>query len=194
MHRRVCVFCGSSSGNRDVYAAAAKSVAQCLVAKGIGIVYGGGGTGLMGVLADTALEAGGEIIGIIPRHLVSKEVSHTGLSDLRVVGSMHERKAMMGELSDAFLALPGGFGTLEEFCEVLTWTQLGLYRKPCGILNVNGFYDHLLALFDHAVDEQFLRAIHRGIVISGDQPESLITRLLEYEAPVVDKWLEARET
>ncbi len=177
-----------------MYTEAARSVARCLVSNGIGIVYGGGRTGLMGSLADEALAAGGQIIGIMPRHLVSKEVSHTGLSDLRIVNSMHERKAMMGELSDAFLALPGGFGTLEEFCEVLTWTQLGLYRKPCGILNVAGYYDHLLALFDHAVAEQLLRPIHRDIVISGDDPESLIARLLEYEPPIVDKWLEPRET
>jgi uncharacterized protein (TIGR00730 family) len=191
MRRRVCVFCGSSAGNREVYTAAARSVAQSLAANGIGIVYGGGRTGLMGALADAALAAGGQITGVMPQHLVAKEVAHSGLTEMRIVGSMHERKAMMAELSDAFLALPGGFGTLEEFCEILTWTQLGLYRKPCGILNVAGYFDHLLALFDHAVDEKFLRPIHRGIVIAGSEAESVITRLLGYEPPVVDKWLDA---
>jgi uncharacterized protein (TIGR00730 family) len=191
MRRRVCVFCGSSAGNREAYTTAAKSVAQSLVSQGVGIVYGGGRTGLMGALADAALSAGGEITGIMPRHLVAKEVAHSGLTELRIVGSMHERKALMAELSDAFIALPGGFGTLEEFCEVLTWTQLGLYRKPCGILNVAGYFDHLLALFDHAVTERFLRPIHRGIVIAGSDPESLITQLLQYEPPVVDKWIDA---
>jgi len=148
----------------------------------------------MGTLADAAIQAGGEVIGIIPRHLRQREVAHEGLTELRVVGSMHERKAMMAELSDAFLALPGGFGTFEEFCEIITWTQLGLQRKPCGILNVEGYYDHLLALFDHAVAEQFLKPMHRRIVITGDEAESLVGRLLEYEAPVVDKWLEPDET
>ncbi len=148
----------------------------------------------MGVLADAALEAGGEAIGVMPRHLADMEVAHTGLTDLRIVGSMHERKALMAELSDAFLALPGGFGTIEEFCEILTWTQLGLHRKPCGILNVEGYYNDLLTFFDHAVAEQFLRPEHRRIVLSGDEPEALIHRLLESEAPVVDKWLEAQQT
>ena len=148
----------------------------------------------MGTLADAAIEAGGEVIGIIPGHLVAREVAHAGLTELRVVGSMHERKAMMAELADAFLALPGGFGTFEEFCEIITWTQLGLHRKPCGILNVEGYYDHLLALFDHAVAEQFLKPVHRSIVIAGDEPETLIGRLLEYEPPVVDKWLDREET
>ncbi len=194
MARRVCVFCGSSSGIRPSYTSAAKSVGRCLAANGISIVYGGGRTGLMGTLADAAIEAGGEVIGIIPRHLRQREVAHEGLTELRVVGSMHERKAMMAELADAFLALPGGFGTFEEFCEIITWTQLGLHRKPCGILNVDGYYDHLLALFDHAVAEQFLRPLDRSIVIAGDRPEPLVGRLLKYEAPVVDKWLDRDET
>ena len=148
----------------------------------------------MGALADAALAVGGDVIGVIPQSLVQKEVAHTGLSDLRVVGSMHERKALMAELSDAFIALPGGFGTLEEFCEVLTWTQLGLQRKPCGILNVEGYYDHLLTLFDHAVTEQFLKPVHRQMVISDHDPESLVRRLLEYEAPQTDKWIDLRQT
>ena len=148
----------------------------------------------MGKLADAALKAGGEVIGVMPRSLVEKEVSHSGLSDLRVVGSMHERKAQMAELSDAFIALPGGYGTFEEFCEVLTWTQLGLQRKPCGILNTEGYYDQLLALFDHAMDEHFLKPVHRRIVLSDSRPESLVRRLLECEPPLVDKWIDPKQT
>ncbi len=194
MAKRICVFCGSSFGARECYAVAAASLARYLAARGIGIVYGGSKAGLMGILADSALEAGGEVIGIIPRSLVEKEVAHEGLSDLRVVGSMHERKALMAELSGAFIALPGGYGTFEEFCEVLTWTQLGLHRKPCGILNAGGYYDSFLALLDHAVAEQFLKPVHRELVISDACPESLVKRLLEYEAPLVDKWISLKET
>lgn len=194
MRRRICVFCGSSSGSRPAYAEAARSAARCLVANDIGIVFGGGHRGLMGALADEALQAGGEVIGVMPRHLADLEVAHTGVTELRVVGSMHERKALMAELSDAFLAMPGGFGTIEEFCEVLTWTQLGLQRKPCGILNVEGYYNDLLAFFNHAVAERFLSAEHRRMVLSGDEPEALIHRLLEYAPPVVEKYLEAQET
>jgi uncharacterized protein (TIGR00730 family) len=189
----MCVFCGSSSGARESYATAATSLARYLVANGIAIVYGGGKVGIMGRLADAALEAGGEVIGVMPRSLVDKEVAHSRLTDLRVVGSMHERKAQMAELSDAFIALPGGYGTLEEFCEVLTWTQLGLQRKPCGILNVDGYYDRLLSLFDHAVDEQFLKPVHRRIVLSDSRPEWLVSRLLEYEPPLVDKWIDLKQ-
>jgi len=148
----------------------------------------------MGTLADAALEAGGEVIGVIPQSLAEKELSHAGLSDLRVVASMHERKALMAELSDAFIALPGGYGTFEEFCEVLTWTQLGLHRKPCGILNVEGYYDPLLALFDHAVVEQFVKPIHRRLVVSESQPEALVDRLLEYDVPLVAKWIDREQT
>jgi uncharacterized protein (TIGR00730 family) len=191
---RFCVFCGSSSGSRPGYAAAAASLARHLTAQGIGIVYGGGRTGLMGTLADAALEAGGEVIGIMPDLLVEREVAHHGLSDLRVVGSMHERKALMAELSDAFIALPGGFGTFEEFCEVVTWTQLGLHSKPCGLLNVESYYDPLLALFDHAMAEGFLKAIHRRIVISDTCVESLVNRLLEYKPPTAGKWISLEQT
>jgi uncharacterized protein (TIGR00730 family) len=194
MRRRICVFCGSSSGIRPSYTAVAAAVGRRLAAHGIGVVYGGGRNGLMGTVADAALEADGEVIGVIPRHLAEREAAHPGVADLRIVGSMHERKALMSDLADAFLALPGGFGTFEEFCEIITWTQLGLHRKPCGILNVDGYYDHLLALFDHAVCEQFLKPLHRQIVISGDDPEALIARLLEYQAPVLDKLLDADET
>jgi len=169
-------------------------MAKYLVASKISIVYGGSNVGLMGVLADTAIAAGGEIIGVIPRSLVAKEVAHGGLSELRVVGSMHERKGLMAELSDAFIALPGGYGTFEEFCEVLTWTQLGFQQKPCGILNVEGYYDHLLKMFDYAVTEQFVKPAHRGIVISDSVPETLVGRLLECELPVVEKWIDRKQT
>jgi uncharacterized protein (TIGR00730 family) len=193
MAQKICVFCGSSPGARPSYAAAATSLARYLVANNIGIVYGGGNVGLMGVLADAALEAGGNVIGVIPESLRRKELAHQRLSDLRVVGSMHQRKALMAELSDAFIAMPGGYGTFEEFCEVLTWTQLGLHRKPCGLLNVDGYYDHLLQLFDHAAAEQFVNPAHRKMVISDARPQSLVERLLEYKLPVVDKWIDREE-
>ena len=169
-------------------------LAEHLVSNRISIVYGGGNVGLMGVLADAVLALGGEVIGVIPRSLVQKEVAHTGLTDLRVVDSMHQRKALMAELSDAFIALPGGYGTFEEFCEVLTWTQLGLQRKPCGILNVDGYFDPLLKLFDHAVAEQFLKPVHRGLVIADDNAESLVARLNDCEVPLVNKWIGGKET
>jgi len=152
-------------------------LARCLVGEGIGIVYGGGNVGLMGVLADAALAEGGEVVGVIPRMLVDKEIAHRGLSELRVVGSMHERKALMADLSDAFIAAPGGYGTLDEFCEILTWTQLGLQRKPIGMLNVDGYFDRLLALFDHAVTEQFVKPMHRDMIVTDDTPQSLIARM-----------------
>ena len=194
MVRRICVFCGSCSGKRASYAQAAASLGRYLAGSGIAIVYGGGKVGLMGVVADAALEAGGEVIGVMPRALVEKEIAHTRLSELRVVASMHERKALMAELADAFIALPGGFGTLDEFCEILTWGQLGLHRKPCGILNVDGYYDRLLSLFDHAVTEGFLKPANRQIVLSDTVPESLVERLLAHHAPSVDKWLDREKT
>src|SRR5580658_2419118 len=166
MLRRICVFCGSSSGLRPSYTAAAISLARHLVTSNISIVYGGGNSGLMGVLADTVLELGGKITGIIPRGLVEKEAAHSRLADLRIVDSMHERKALMAQLSDAFIALPGGYGTFEEFCEVLTWTQLGIQRKPCGLLNVKGYYDPLLALFDRAMEERFVKPANRTLVLT----------------------------
>jgi uncharacterized protein (TIGR00730 family) len=194
MTKRICVFCGSTPGARPSYTAAAVALAKHLAASKIGIVYGGGNVGLMGVLADTASKAGGDVIGVIPRSLLAKELGHGGLCELRVVESMHERKAMMAELSDAFIALPGGYGTFEEFCEVLTWTQLGLQKKPCGILNIEGYYDHLLKLFDHAVAEEFLKPVHRRMVLEDDRPEPLVDRLLHYDAPMVDKWIDSSET
>jgi uncharacterized protein (TIGR00730 family) len=192
--RRVCVFCGSSSGLRTEYHDAARQLGAALVRRRLGLVYGGGGVGLMKLVADAVLADGGEVIGVIPRALMAKELGHRGLSDLRVVESMHERKALMAELSDAFVALPGGFGTLEEFCEVLTWSQLGLHGKPCGLLNVAGYYDTLIALWDHAVREQFLRPEHRGMVLIQRDPERLLELLAGYRPPLLDKWLDRDQT
>lgn len=192
--KRICVFCGSSHGVRRSYTIAAKSLARRLVADNISLVYGGSNAGLMGILADEALALGGHVIGIIPRGLVEKEIAHRGVSELKIVDSMHQRKALMSELSDAFIAMPGGYGTFEEFCEVLTWTQLGLQSKPCGILNVDGYYDALLQLFDHAVAERFLKPAHRALVLSDADPESLLKRLFSTPVPVVSKWIDGNQT
>ncbi len=192
--KRVCVFCGSNQGLRPAYKEAAWHMGQALALQGVGLVYGGGNVGLMGVVADATLAAGGEVIGVIPEALVAKEIGHTGLTDLRVVRSMHERKALMAELSDAFVALPGGCGTLEEFCEVLTWTQLGLHRKPCGLLNVEGYYDHLITFFDHAIAEQFIRPEHRSLVLQEQEPMRLLKLLAESKPLLIDKWINRNET
>lgn len=191
--KRVCVFCGSNVGSRTVYREAAVRMGTVLARRGIGMVFGGGSVGLMGAVADAALAAGGEVIGVIPRALVEKELAHRGVADLRVVASMHERKALMAELADAFVALPGGFGTLEEFCEVLTWAQLGIHRKPCGLLNVTGFFDSLLALFDHAVAEGFLRLQHRALIVVEKDPERLLDALAAWEPPAIEKWVRQEE-
>jgi uncharacterized protein (TIGR00730 family) len=175
---RICIFCGSSTGVRPEYRAAAEQIAIRLAERGMGIVYGGGCVGLMGIVADTALAHGGYVIGVIPSAMVTREIAHRGLPDLRVVSSMHERKALMASLSDAFIALPGGFGTFEEFCEVVTWTQLGLHRKPCGLLNIAGYYDPLISLFDRAVIDGFIRPENRQIVVADSDPAVLIERLL----------------
>ena len=175
---RVCIFCGSSTGVRPEYRAAAEQLAIELATRKVGIVFGGGCVGLMGVVADTALAHGGHVIGVIPSAMVAREIAHRGLPDLRIVASMHERKALMASLSDAFIALPGGFGTFEEFCEVVTWTQLGLHGKPCGLLNVGGYYDGLIGLFDRAVTDGFIRPENRGIVVAESEPSVLIDRLV----------------
>lgn len=164
-----------------------------LVRRNIGLVYGGGNVGLMGIIADAVLKAGGEVRGVIPEHLMAREVGHKGLTKLHVVHTMHERKALMADLSDAFVALPGGFGTLEEFCEAVTWTQLGLHAKPCGILNVMGFYSPLLAMLDHAVEERFLKPENRALVLARDKPADLLQALEDWRPSHVEKWL-SRET
>jgi uncharacterized protein (TIGR00730 family) len=193
--RRVCVFCGSSPGARPAYAEAAEELAALLVGNGIGVVYGGGGVGLMGRLADAVLARGGEITGVIPDALVDREIGHPGVRDMRTVGSMHERKALMAELSDAFVALPGGIGTLEELVEVFTWSQLGLHRKPCGLLDVEGYYEELAAFLDHAVRERFLREEHRSTLIVEREPAALLERLRAYEPEAIQpKWIDRDET
>jgi uncharacterized protein (TIGR00730 family) len=185
--KRICVFCGSSPGGNPAYMQAARSLSEALVRRKIGLVFGGGKVGMMGELARTAFELGGEVIGVIPRDLVKKEVAFTGLADLRVVDSMHERKALMAELSDGFIALPGGFGTLEEFFEVVTWAQLGLHLKPCGLLDVADYYSRLGEFLDHAVAEQFILGGHREMILIERDPEALIERFEHYQAPVIDK-------
>ncbi len=192
--RKICVFCGSSFGSRPEYAATARALGKILAAQKIGLVYGGAKVGLMGAVADGALEAGGEVTGVIPEALVLKEVAHSGLTELKVVHSMHERKALMASLADGFIALPGGFGTFEEFCEILTWAQLGLHHKPCGLLNIAGYYDHLIALFDHAVSEQLLKPEYRGFVLSDTEPERLLEKMRGYHPSPVEKWITPKET
>jgi len=192
--RRVCVYAGSNPGVDPVYADAARALATTLAERGIGLVYGGGKVGLMGVLADTVLAAGGEAIGVMPQALIDREIGHRGLTELRVVGSMHERKALMAELSDAFVAVPGGIGTLEELIEVYTWSQLGIHQKACGVLNVRGYYDHLAAFLDHAVTQGFLRPQHRAVLSVAGEPAELLDRLAAYQPPTVGKWLELDES
>lgn len=185
MLKRLCVFCGSRAGTHPRYREAARRLGLALASRGMGLVYGGGSIGLMGVVADAALSSGGEVIGVIPAFLNDLEIGHRGVTELRVVNSMHERKAIMAELSDAFMALPGGFGTVEEFCEVLTWVQLRLHAKPCALLNVHGFFDPLLRLFDQQVAEGFLSPQNRALVLAGPEPEPLLERLLSLPAPCV---------
>jgi uncharacterized protein (TIGR00730 family) len=187
--KRICVFCGSSQGNRPEYGIAAEEMGRELVRRNIGLVYGGGNVGLMGMIADAVLKAGGEVQGVIPENLMAREVGHKGLTKLHVVRSMHERKALMADLSDAFVAMPGGFGTLEEFCEVMTWTQLGLHAKPCGILNVMEFYTPLLRMFDHAVEEQFLKPENRALVLARELPADLLQALEQWRPVRVEKWI-----
>ena len=191
--RRICVFCGSNAGARSEYAEAARALAAVLAERKLGIVYGGGNVGLMGVLADAALERGGEVTGVIPRTLVHKEVAHRGVTELLIVETMHERKALMNDLSDAFIALPGGFGTLDEFFEVLTWSQLGFHGKPCALLNVAGYYDRMLAMLDHAVAERFLRPTHRELVIADTVPSRLLQRLSAFSPAPMEKLGDAKE-
>ncbi len=192
--KRICVFCGSSHGSQPEYTRAAEELVRAMARRKLGLVFGGGGIGLMNVIADTGLELGIEVIGVIPEALVAKELAHRGLSDMRVVGSMHERKALMAELADAFVALPGGFGTLEEFCEVLTWAQLGLHGKPSGLLNTAGYFDPLLTFFDHALAERFLRPEHRAMVLVDSNADRLLDRLATFRPPELDKWIHPEET
>ncbi len=187
--RRICVYCGSNTGTRPDYAEAARNLAEVLVRHDLELVYGGAAKGIMGVIADTVLEHGGNAHGVIPKLLEEKEIAHSGLTQLHVVASMHERKSMMAELSDGFIALPGGFGTLEEIIEILTWGQLQFHDKPCGLLNVSGYFDHLLAYLDHAEQEGFLRVENRQMLLQDTDPAGLIRQFERYTAPHVDKWI-----
>lgn len=191
----VCVFCGSSIGARTIYADASRRVGRALVDRGLGLVYGGGRVGLMGIVADAVLQAGGRVVGIIPRSLATKELAHDGISELIVVPGMHERKAVMAERSDSFLMLPGGIGTFEEFFEVWTWAALGLHSKPIGLLNVDGYFDPLIHLLDHAVTEQFVRVDDMRLLVVADDPEVVVDRLSSYRpVPQSARWIRPDET
>lgn len=186
--KAVCVYCGSASGARPVYTEAARAFGRALVDAGLTLVYGGGRVGLMGVIADEVMAAGGRAVGVIPELLVDKEVGHTGLSELHVVPDMHHRKKMMADLADAFVAMPGGAGTLEEFFEIYTWSQLGYHRKPVALYNIDSFYDPLIALLRHTVDEGFMRATYFDALCIDSEPAGLIDRLRRYRPPARDKW------
>jgi uncharacterized protein (TIGR00730 family) len=191
---RLCVYAGSNPGRDPAYMASAAALGALLARRGIGVVYGGGKVGLMGALADAALAEGGEVVGVMPRELIDREIGHTGLTGMHIVGSMHERKAMMAELAEGFIALPGGAGTLEELIEMFTWLQLGFHRKPIGVLNVHGYYDGLAALFDHATREQFVRPPHRAALVIEADAETLLERFATWAAPKGHKWTELEET
>lgn len=191
--RRVCVFCGSSEGNDAAYGQAAGDLGREIVRRGWGLVYGGGSVGLMGVLADAVLAARGEVVGVIPERLATKELLHPGATKMHIAPTMHARKALMEGLSDAFVALPGGFGTFEELLEIITWAQLGIHAKPIGLLNVRGFYDRLNGFFEHAIDEGFIKAKQRGLIVVGETAGELLDRLERHEMPQVKKWIKREE-
>jgi len=188
--RRLAVFCGSNPGARPEYVEGARALGRLLCERGIGVVYGGSSVGMMAALADAVLDDLGDIIGVIPKMLVEREVAHRTLTDLRIVDSMHERKALIAELSDGFVALPGGIGTLEEFFEIWTWAQLGVHQKPCGLLNIAGYFDPLLRFLDRAVEEKFVRNVHRSMVVVESEPQRLLERFESYEPPNVVKWID----
>ena len=191
---RICVFAGSSAGVRTEYRAAATDLGTLIAVRGIELVYGGAHVGLMGAVADAVLASGGRVTGVIPKALVEKEVAHTGLTELRVVPSMHQRKALMADLSDAFIALPGGWGTLDEMFEILTWAQIGLHRKPCGLLNVQKYFDRLLAFLDHTVEQGFVRREYGSLLSTSDDPAALLDALHTQTPPTVEKWIDTAST
>ena len=192
--KRVCVFCGSNTGKNPVYSRAADALGRTLARRGLGLVYGGGSVGLMGVLADAALAGGGEVIGVIPGALSRQEIAHEGLTEMHVVPDMHTRKAKMTELADGFIALPGGYGTLEELFEVVTWGQLGLHERPIALLNPAGYFDGLLGWIDAAVQEGFIRPEHRRLLLAGTEPDALLDAMARYEPPALEKVIKAEET
>jgi len=188
---KICVFCGSSVGARPTYAAAAKELGELMARRGIGLVFGGGCIGLMGTIADAVLNNGGEAIGVIPDGLMQREIGHSGVTRLHVVETMHQRKALMADLSDAFIAMPGGYGTLEEFAEIVTWSQLGIQIKPCALLNIEGYWDGLLNFVDHAVNEDFVRRENRDLIVVGATPEEVLDEIQSWKPPAhVEKWLD----
>jgi len=187
--KKICVYCGSSPGKNPAFSRAAESLAKTLCERGIGLVYGGAAVGVMGVVANAVLEAGGEAIGVIPKSLAIKEVAHDNLTELHVVASMHERKAMMAELADGFIALPGGWGTLEEIFEILTWAQLGFHHKPCGLLNVEGYYDGLIGFLENSFEQQFVKELCRPMLMTAHEPVALLDQFTTYQAPRVRKWM-----
>jgi uncharacterized protein (TIGR00730 family) len=194
MRKRICVFCGSNPGSGSAYLEAARSLGRTIAETGRSLVYGGAKVGMMGALADAALAAGAEVVGVMPDGLIRREIAHTGLTALHKVGSMHERKALMAELSDGFIALPGGYGTLDEFCEILTWAQLGLHEKPCGMLNVQGYFDSLLAFLDRGVKDELLRAAHRNLILTEIDPLRLLNRMEAWQPVHLPKWITRSET
>ena len=192
--KRLCVYCGSSSGRNPDYKLAATQLAHAMVKRDIDLVYGGASVGIMGQIADAVLEEGGDVIGIIPKALFAKEIAHTGITELREVGSMHERKSLMADLSDGFIALPGGLGTIEEIFEIITWSQLGMHRKPCGLLNICHYYDKMIDFLDHAVSEQFIKATHRSTILIDKCPDALLEKFVTYKAPETTKWIDRKST
>jgi len=191
--KKICVYCGSGSGNKLYYEEEARYLGRLFVEQGIELIYGGARVGIMGAIADEVMNEGGKVTGVIPQNLVRREVAHDGVMDLRVVDSMHERKALMAELSDGFIALPGGLGTLEELSEILTWAQLGLHTKPTGVLNIGGYYDRLIGFLDYAVDEGFVKPVNRSLLLIRDKAEELLNDFEEYQSPVHEKWLRSDE-
>lgn len=192
--RNICVFCGSQSGADPRYRQAAIELGGLLAQRGHGLVYGGGHVGLMGIIADAVLEAGGSVTGVIPKPMTERELAHETVTKLYVVSSMHERKALMASLSDAFIALPGGYGTLEELFEVIAWAQLGIHRKPIGLLNVAGYFDALLSLVEHMIGEGFIKTKHRGLFVTAEQPQALLDALQRHQMPATRRWLTEEET
>lgn len=192
--KRICVFAGSNRGSQAEYHAVAHELGHTLARRDVALIYGGARVGLMGAVADAVLAERGHVTGVIPQALVAKELAHHGLSELRIVASMHERKTVMADLADGFIALPGGFGTLEEFFEILTWAQLGLHQKPCGLLNVQCYFDRLLSFVGHAIDEGFLTREHGAMVSVSDSPDALLDMMAAYRAPVIEKWIERAAT
>ncbi len=194
MIKSICVFCGSSPGFSPIYKDAAKELGRDIAARGWTLIYGGGNVGLMGLVADAVMETGGKVIGVIPEALLARELGHRGITDLRVVDTMHERKAMMADLADAFIALPGGIGTFEEFFEILTWAQLGIHSKPCGMINTNGYYQPVLDLLANAVQEGFMRKEHQELVLSAETARELLEKIVAYKPTHFQKWIQNKQT